>query len=186
MPPPSNLPYASQGQLWSFDSDPASAFTSPFQDIFFSSLDNFDVGLDFANSDAFLGTEYYPNPNGIDPNSRRTSNWNIGTTYNDDERHKILIDHFVQSANPISVILPTHTEWSSACRSLLAMANESAFLRCAICALSALHLYVAKTEDSFDEAFRNYKLSSKDVNAVLDHPNVEDRQLKQALSLCFY
>lgn len=185
MPPPM---YANQNQLWSFDGISAPVYSQPFQDIFFSSLDSFNVGLDFTNSDAFLGPELYPGPNGLATNKFSNDSPDLestSTSENSDERRKRLIEHFVRSANPVSVILPTHTEWTSACRSLLAMANESAFLLSAICALAALHLYITKDEDSLNEAWQQYKSSSRSVNAVMEHPNVDDRQLKQAFATIF-
>ncbi len=97
----------------------------------------------------------------------------------------MLIEHFVKSANPISVTLPTHTEWTSACRSLLEMAKESLALLSAICALSAIHLHTTKGEDSFDEAFWLYRSSSEDVNTTLDCTKVDDRKLKQAFATVF-
>jgi hypothetical protein len=184
MPPPNTLPYGNQGQLWNIDSEPTPGYAPPFQDIFFSSLDSFNVGLDFANSDAFLGPELWSGSTGFSPTVAGAGN-SADASGTNEKRRKILIEHFVQSANPVSVILPTHTEWTSACRSLLAMANESVFLLSAICALSALHLYTTKDEDSLDEAFWNYKSSSRSVNAVLDHPQVNDRQLKQAFATVF-
>ena len=184
MPPPTMLSYENQGQLWNIDSQPTPGYAPPFQDIFLSSLDSFHVGLDFANSEAFLGPQFFPGSNVLLPNVVGASNCADPSTI-DEKRRKVLLEHFVQSANPIFVILPTHTEWTSACRSLLAMANESAFLLSAICALSALHLYTATKEDSLDEAFRNYKSSSRSVNAVLDQPQVDDRQLKQAFATVF-
>ena len=165
----------SDGHLWNHE-------ISPFQDVFFSSLDNFEIGVDFAMSDAFLGLEY---PNG-------TSNHVVAASTGDtphhavaEKRRRTLIEHFVRSTNPISVILPTHTEWSSACRSLLAMANESSFVLMAICALSALHRYASKEEDSFEEAFQYYKMSSSEVNSMFSKPAVGDRQLKQAFATVF-
>lgn len=184
MPPPNTLHYGTQGQLWNPDSNPGPGYAPPFQDIFLSSLDSFNVGLDFANSDAFLGPAFLPSSTAFSLNVTSVNN-STDPVLIDEKRRKILIEHFVRSANPISVILPTHTEWTSACRSLLAMANESAFLLSAICALSALHLYTDAKEDSLDEAFQNYKSSSRNVNAVLDHPQVDDRQLKQAFATVF-
>lgn len=190
MPPPSTLPYGGSGQLWSFENDYASAFASPFQDIFFSSLDNFSVGLDFANSDVFLGPEHNSNPHGSSTSPKNDvyvahGHWTTKEANNYEERCKALVEHFVKSANPVSVILPITSEWTSACRSLLAMANESSFLLSAICALSALHIHITKGDDHFDEAFQNYKISSRDVTAILDDPNVEDRQLRQAFATIF-
>lgn len=187
MAPPISLPYGHQGILWSFDGDAVPAYAPPFQDIFLSSLDSFNMGLDFANSDAFLGPELFTSASGfVDPgNSSQDPSQLAMDSAGNEERRKALIEHFVQSANPVSVILPTHTEWTSACRSLLSMANESLFLLSAICALSALHLYISKGEDSVNEAFRNYKSSSRSVNAVLDNPRVDDRPLKQAFATIF-
>ena len=184
MPPPNTLPYGTQGQLWNIDSEPTPGYAPPFQDIFFSSLDSFNVGLDFANSDAFLGPDLISSSTGFPPNVAGAGNSAEASSTNE-KRRKVLIEHFVQSANPVSVILPTHTEWTSACRSLLAMATDSVYLLSAICALSALHLYTTKDEDCLDEAFGNYKSSSRSVNAVLDHPQVNDRQLKQAFATVF-
>lgn len=180
--------YADQSQLWTFDGVSGPAYAQPFQDIFFSSLDSFNVGLDFTNSDAFLGPELFPVENGVSTIKSSHSSTNLDNKDSgngDDERRKHLIEHFVRSTNPVSVILPTHTEWTSACRSLLAMANESAFLLAAICALSALHLYITNAEDSLVEAFQDYKSASRSVNAVMDHPKVDDRQLKQAFATIF-
>ena len=145
------------------------------------------MGLDFANSDAFLGPELLTGYGGhrehtgevIDAPPQRV------TDTSEPDRRKTLIEHFIRSTNPVSVILPTHSEWTSACRSLLAMANESTFLLTAICALSALHLYTTKGEDSLDEAFGSYKSSSRSVNAILDQTRVDDRQLKQAFATIF-
>jgi hypothetical protein len=180
--------YANQNQLWSFDGVSAPAYAPPFQDIFFSSLESFNVGLDFTNSDAFLGPELYPGSNGLVTNKFSNDSPHLDmadSNSGNDERQKRLIEHFVLSANPVSVILPTHTEWTSACRSLLAMANESAYLLSAICALAALHLYITKDEDSLNEAYQQYKFSSRSVNAVMDHPDIDDRPLKQAFATIF-
>ena len=189
MPPPT-IPFGNKDQLWTFGNSSPSGFPSPFQEIFFSSLDNFGAGFDFATSNAFLGSEFLPNSAGvsIDPRSNSVANQTHVDTEaatDDSERRKILIEHFVKSANPISVILPTHSEWTSACRSLLAMANESAFLLSAICALSALHMYATRGEDSSEEALRHYRASSRDVNAVMDLEDVDDRLLKQAFATVF-
>jgi hypothetical protein len=181
------LPHNSQSQAWNFGGDSVATYPPPFQDIFFSSLDSFNVGGDFTNSDAFLGPQAYPNSNGL-VNHATSGNESLGSipqSTADGERQKVLIEHFVTSTNPVSVILPTHTEWTSACRSLLAMANESVFLISSICAISALHLHTTRGDDCLDEAFRNYKFSSRTVNEILDHPRVEDRQLKQAFATIF-
>ena len=181
------LPYESQTQAWNFGGDSVAAYPPPFQDIFFSSLDSFNASVDFTNSDAFLGPQPYSNSNGVVNQASSVNepfSW-MAESIGDEERRNFLIEHFVESTNPVSVILPTHTEWTSACRSLLAMAKESVFLMSSICAISALHLHTTKGEDSLEEAFRNYKYSSRTVNEILDQPRVEDGQLKQAFATVF-
>ena len=155
MHPVSTSPYGNPGVLWNFENETAAGFGRAFQDVFFS-LDNFDVGADFANSDAFLGPEFLPDANGASQNENiqtaydtNRQLWSAGVGNENNYREKALIEHFVTSADPISVILPTHTEWTSACRSLLAMANESPFLLSAICALSAIHLCVSTLNESY-------------------------------------
>ena len=180
------LPYEGQNQVWNIGGDSGGVYPPPFQDIFFSSLDSFDVGVDFTNSDAFLGPQSYLNSNGINTaNSSNESSRREAESLGDEERRKVLIEHFTTSTNPVSVILPTHTEWTSACRSLLAMANDSMFLISSICALSSLHLHITKGEDCLEEAFRNYKISSRTMNETLDHPQAEDYRLKQAFATLF-
>lgn len=174
-------------QQWNDGGPFASGYAQPFQDIFFSSLDSFNVGMDFANSEAFLGPQQYTRSNGVQ-HIETTANDSSSSMLNaigDEQRRRALVEHFVQSTNPISVILPTHTEWTSACRSLLVMATESIFLLSSICALSALNIHTTKNESTVDEAFGYYKLSSRLANEIFNHPNVEDRQLKQAFATVF-
>lgn len=52
-----------------------------------------------------------------------------------------LLEHFTEASNPIALIVPTHLEWTTACRALLSMAQSSPLLMAAICVHSALHLY---------------------------------------------
>lgn len=188
VPSTSTLPYGSNGQqIWNFNGETAPGNAPPFQDIFFSSIDSFNTGLDFANSDAFLGPDWLAGSTGmlLGRTSDLPTTWETDDDSPDNDRRKALIEHFVQSSNPISVILPTHTEWTSACRSLLAMAKDSSFLLSAICALAALQLYNEKEEDTFDEAYRYYKASCRNVNTVLDQAQVDDRHLKQAFATLF-
>lgn len=184
---PTILPYdTSSAQLWNLDSELTSAYVQPFQDVFFSSLDSFNASVDFMNSDAFLGPQLYAPSNGLPhPATSTDDSLRWPTRAVDESRRKTLIKHFVESANPISVILPTHSEWTSACRSLLAMANDSTFLLSAISSLSALHLYNTEGEDSVEEAFQSYKSSSRNVNEILDGVHAEDHQLKQAFATLF-
>ena len=127
VPPPPTVPIDNQGQLWTLDNEPNVAYAGPFQDVFFSSLDNFDVGLDLTASEAFLGPNVLPHTYTILPgqNDSTQNPFRDDSLRTDDERRKTLLEHFVKSANPVSVILPTHTEWTSACRTLLVMANDS-------------------------------------------------------------
>ena len=177
-----SYPNTNEAQAWNIANGSGPTFSSPFQDIFFSSLDNFDVGIDFAASDDFLGTDLLtPHALSVTPAPSPTA----GAALINDERRRDLLEHFIQSTNPISVILPTHTEWSSACRGLLAMARECLCVSSAICAFSALHLFTTQGDTSLEEAFQCYSISSDEVDSILDDANVEDRKLKQAFATIF-
>ena len=99
----SSLPYGNQGVLWNFENETAAGFGRAFQDVFFS-LDNFDVGADFANSDAFLGPEFLPDSHGASQNENvqtaydtNHQHWSAGVGNGKDYREKTLIEHFVRS-----------------------------------------------------------------------------------------
>jgi hypothetical protein len=176
--------------LWSVDEDSTMSYAQPFQDVFLSSLDTFDTELGRSNSNFTAQPEANLNDNvrlphfqGEAPN---TSLQHLQSLPKDiSQRQQALIDHFVHSANPVAVILPTHDEWASACRSLLAMASGAEFLFDAICSLSALHLCAMRSEDSYEEASRYYKTSTRQANKVLDQEHVGDQQLKRAFATVF-
>lgn len=176
-------------QLWPMEDDPDS-YAQPFQDVFFSSLDNFDPGVTFQQLDFPLQPDMTPHSIGklpqqasIIPNGAPASYESNTNHFN--RREQALVNHFVRSANPVAVILPTHSEWTSASRTLLAMASESDFLLDAIYSLSSLHLFATRTEDCFEEAFGYYRKSSREVNIMLDQGHISDRQLKQAFATVF-
>lgn len=182
--------YEAQGDQWTVTNHTASSFAPHFPDNFLPPLETFEDGIGFpANAEAFLGPDPFciaanpmrPEMDGSNINSISTND----TAINGDVRRQKLLEHFVQSVNPTKLMQPTHTEWTSACRSLIAMAHECTFLLSAICSLSALHLYCTAGDDYFEEAFRHYRFAGREVNNVLDGAVCDDRQLKQAFAAIF-
>lgn len=177
-------------QLWPMGNDSTLSYAQSFQDVFFLSLENFDAGAAYSHSNLLSQPEIMSLGNGTAQQPRDgIPNGTLSFPPYDatglDQRQQVLIDHFVRSANPVAVILPTHSEWTSASRILLAMASESIFLLNAIYSLSSLHLFATRTDNCYEEAFGYYRNSSREVNSTLDLAHVGDRQLKQAFATVF-
>lgn len=174
---------------WSTGFDPGLAFDNPFPGNFLNPLESFDMGLELSTT---AGTFFTMDTSSNATNSFGTglqsnvgANSSNGTTFDPDGHRNDLLEHFAQSVDLKSLMQPTHAEWTSACRSLITMASECAYLLSAICSLSALHLHCTVGNDSFDEASEHYRCASREVNSVLDRDTCDDEELKQAFAAIF-
>ena len=185
--------YNTASHQWSAEPVVPSSFAAHFSSNFVPSLESFDLGFTFpTTTEAFVPSNHFADITPTIP-SNVQHNFDVPSTgnafYNEHDRCQKLLSHFTQSIDPTKLIQPTHTEWMSACRSLLAMANDCLYLLSAICSLSALHLCCIGGEDSFEEALRHYRLASRETNKILDNEMSNDRELKQAFAstfLCTY
>ncbi|TPX17024.1 uncharacterized protein E0L32_012316 [Thyridium curvatum] len=158
--------------------------TSPFQDVFFSSINlaDFDLGPDAGSDLAFDGVSpfFFPSESyrGAEPAGQSVSQGKK-------ELERQLLEHFIHSANPISVILPSHTEWASACRALLIMARDSPCLSAAVYSLSAMHMYSTKQNDLLDVSMDYYKTSSSELEALFQLVRPGDPKTDLSLKSAF-
>jgi len=102
------------------------------------------------------------------------------------ERQRYLLHHFNPVSNPIPLIAPIDSQWTSAYSSLLNMACNCPYLINAICAVSELHLSDSG-RGSVEQAFGYYQSASNAAEAVLgvDSSRTEDRTLKRAFATLF-
>lgn len=166
---------------WGPASTPESLLTSPFQDLFFSSID-----LRQSEQPISLINKY-----GFDTISHRTGGASSQSqddteNFEGDVQRDLLLEYFFETANPISIVMPIHTEWKFACKSLLAMAHDSPCLLNAIYALSAANMFITEDKHTADTALSYYKLASTEVNKIFTEGDfLDDRKLKQAFATIF-
>ena len=187
--PISTTAYQGENHHWNAPEDQTASFSAQFSDHFLPSLESFDIGVGLTEtSEGFLGLGSFPGTNiavtnAVHSNAAITSA--ASTSFKENNRTHELLEHFVRSVNPMRLIQPTYTEWPPVCRYLVSVSNDCVSLLSAICSFSALQLYCTIGDDSFDEAFRYYRLASREASKVLNCSNPDDRQLRQAFATAF-
>lgn len=172
-----------------WEGEPASGIGNalPSQHTLTSSIDPSSLNIDLELTNELLFGEL--SPLGLNPFAQDGFHKVGGVSQASEDMERLLLEHFTKAANPISVLPLTHTEWASARRNLLMMANDSACLSAAIYAVSALHMYTVEGKGVLDQAFDYYHASSTGLGAILDHRSEAEisngRALKQAFATLF-
>lgn len=177
--------------MWTVPSHAPVSFDIPIASQPFPSLENFDLNLAFpTNAEAYFSSDSYSSSmnQAATPVPIGDTTFNVPRAVlpsNNGERRAILLEHFSDSINPVSLVEPTPIKWLSARQSILNHSQDCAFLMSGTLAAASLHIHHTTGEDFVTEAIEYYKSASRDVDAILDSPTLDDRQLKLAFAAVF-